>query len=96
MRSDRDVTKRAVTQYTKINIDLFAEIIEFCMDASFFCFRARYLHQKFGTAMGSPLSPVLADIMLENFISRAIRVAKIPPNHIKKYVDDLFIVLHKD
>lgn len=84
-----------ISKHTDINLSLFIEIIEFCIDASFFCFRGKYYHQESGTAMGSPLSPILADIVTENIILRAVRQAGIPPQHIKKYVDDLFLVLHR-
>lgn len=85
-----------IKQNTDINLDLFLEIIEFCIDASFFCFRGKYFHQTSGTAMGSPLSPILADIVMENLVANAINQAQVPVQHIRKYVDDLFLVLHKD
>ncbi|XP_062716162.1 uncharacterized protein LOC134291848 [Aedes albopictus] len=81
---------------TTINLDLFLEIVDFCIGASFFCFRQKYYLQTSGTAMGSPLSPILADIVMENLLSKAIRMANISPQFIRKYVDDLFLVLHKD
>ncbi|XP_058830393.1 uncharacterized protein LOC131689363 [Topomyia yanbarensis] len=46
--------------------------------------------------MGSPLSPILADIVMENLISTVIKIANIPPKHIRKYVDDLFLLIHKN
>lgn len=46
--------------------------------------------------MGSPLSPILADIVMENILVRAIKKANIPPQYIKKYVDDLFAIVHRD
>ncbi|XP_062715035.1 uncharacterized protein LOC134291375 [Aedes albopictus] len=85
-----------IREKTKINLDLFLELVSFCMDASFFCFRGKFFHQRSGTAMGSPLSPVLADIVMDSIISRAINAANIPPQFIRKYVDDLFLLIHKD
>ncbi|XP_062710777.1 uncharacterized protein LOC134288874 [Aedes albopictus] len=81
---------------TNINLDLFLEIVDFCISGSFFCFRQKFYHQISGTAMGSPLSPILADIVMENLLTRALRTANILPQFIRKYVDDLFLVLHKD
>ncbi|XP_062716693.1 uncharacterized protein LOC134292045 [Aedes albopictus] len=81
---------------TTINLDLFLEIVDFCIGASFFSFRQKYYLQTSGTAMGSPLSPILADIVMENLLSKAIGRANLSPQFIRKYVDDLFLVLHKD
>lgn len=39
---------------TQINLDLFIEIVSFCMDASYFRFDGRFYRQTFGAAMGSP------------------------------------------
>lgn len=44
-----------ISNHTDTNLSLFVEIIEFCIEASFFCFRGKYYHQESGTAMGSPL-----------------------------------------
>ncbi|XP_055527883.1 uncharacterized protein LOC129720426 [Wyeomyia smithii] len=102
-----NVTKHAVThdvimmwdeikKNTEINLDLFLEILEFCIDASFFVFRGKFFHQRSGTAMGSPLSPILADIVMNNIITKAAQAAGIPTHHIRKYVDDLFVLIHRD
>ncbi|XP_062703673.1 uncharacterized protein LOC134286115 [Aedes albopictus] len=85
-----------IRENTNINLDLFLEIVDFCVGASCFCFRQKFYVQISGTAMGSPLSPILADIVMENLLRRAITAANILPEYIRKYVDDLFLVLHKD
>lgn len=58
----RSIIERWDEVQTQINLDLFLEIVEYCMEASYFCFEGRYYKQTYGTAMGSPLSPIVADI----------------------------------
>ncbi len=45
--------------------------------------------------MGSPLSPVVAYIFMENFENIAITRFRRPPKIWKRYVDDLFVILSK-
>ncbi|XP_055527224.1 uncharacterized protein LOC129719840 [Wyeomyia smithii] len=85
-----------IKKNTEINLDLFLEILEFCIDASFFVFRGKFFHQLSGTAMGCPLSPILADIVMNNIITKAAQAAGIPTHHIRKYVDDRFVLIHRD
>ncbi|XP_062558073.1 uncharacterized protein LOC134222944 [Armigeres subalbatus] len=48
-----------IKKNTDINLDLFLEITEFCIDCSYFRFKGKYFQQVCGTAMGNPLSPPL-------------------------------------
>ncbi|XP_058832904.1 uncharacterized protein LOC131690856 [Topomyia yanbarensis] len=81
---------------TSICLDLFWEITEFCIDCSYFAFQGGYYKQKFGTAIGNPLSPIIADMVLEDLLNEALTVVNIPIPYLKKYVDDLFLSLPRD
>lgn len=82
-----------IKQGTNINLDLFLEMVELCMDSSYFRFRDKYYQQTFGTAMGSPLSPILADYITEDLLETVVKNSDLNIPIVKKYVDDLFLVL---
>ncbi|XP_062713674.1 uncharacterized protein LOC134290533 [Aedes albopictus] len=62
----------------------------------YFSFEGAYYIQKFGTAMGNPLSPIIADLVMEDILDEAISKTSCVIPFIKKYVDDLFLVLPPD
>lgn len=82
-----------ITQNTTICLDLFWEAVELCIDCSYFVFEGEYYKQVFGTAMGNPLSPVIADLVMEDILNDAVENTGFSIPYIKKYVDDLFLVL---
>lgn len=51
-----------------INLDMFLELIELCVNNNYFYFSGKYLRQYMGTAMGNPLSPILADIVMDSLL----------------------------
>lgn len=85
-----------IKKHTQINLDLFQEIVAFCLNTSYFMFRGQVYHQQFGTAMGSPLSPILADMVLDKLIATVTPKLDYVIFFLKKYVDDFFIVLPMD
>ncbi|XP_058827991.1 uncharacterized protein LOC131687913 [Topomyia yanbarensis] len=81
---------------TAINLDLFIEVVTFCMDSSYFVFRNQHYHQIAGTAMGNPLSPTLADLIMETLIDTVIRHLSFSIKVLRKYVDDLYLIVPHD
>ena len=51
---------------TALTIDDITRLLEFCLQATYFSFRGKYQQQIFGTAIGSPVSVTVADIVMEN------------------------------
>lgn len=81
-------------EHTDINKSLFLDILRFCIvDNRYFQHDGRiYLQQK-GLPMGSPASPIVADIVMENLLDSCIEKLAIKPKILTKYVDDLFCVV---
>lgn len=85
-----------IKKHTHINLDLFLEIVNFCLECSYFSYRGNYYKQIFGTAMGSPLSPIIADLVMESLLDNVVSRLNFPIPLIKKYVDDLVLALPPD
>ena len=64
-------------------------LIKLCILDSKFEFNGKYYSQKFGMAMGNPLSPVLSNLYMEFFESKILKTF-LPKNAIWfRYVDDI-------
>ena len=76
--------------------NVFIKLIEFNISSSYFTFRGAYYRQKEGTAMGNPLSPALADLVMTTLLDDVLAKIDVHIPCIKKYVDDLFTALPAD
>lgn len=82
-----------IGKVTDISLDLFLEIVEFLLQNSYFCFRQKVYRQTDGTAMGSPISPSLADLVMELLLLNVTAKLDFDVPILKKYVDDLLLAL---
>lgn len=53
-----------IMQHTRIDRDGFLETVKFVLEANIFLFNGVFYKQVFGTAMGSPISPVIANLVM--------------------------------
>ena len=51
---------------TPFSIASIMPLLRFCLKSTFFTFQCKYYEQVKGAAMGSPLSPVVANLFMEN------------------------------
>ena len=75
-----------------IPIDNLMEMLTFCVETTYFGMGSDIYRQEEGLAMGSPLSPVLANIYMEYFEEMALGSTSLKPSMWLGYVDDTFIL----
>ena len=90
------------TKPCKLSVDDIVELVKFLCNTTYFSFNGTIYEQKFGTVMGSPISPILANLFMEDLEQTALLTC---PQDIKqplwkRYVDDILSAIkfgfHRD
>nr|VZI16763.1 unnamed protein product [Spirometra erinaceieuropaei] len=68
------------------------ELLELCLKA-FFTFNSQVYEQKKGTPMGSPLSELIAEAVLQRF--ERLVFSSYPPKFWARYADDTFVIIKR-
>ena len=83
---------------TLLSVEDIIELLKFVLTTTYFLFRGKIYKQRFGAAMGSPVSPVVANLYMEFLEQQAITTAPIhcKPRLWKRCVDDILEIVHQD
>ena len=68
-RLDNDAS---LPERTSLSVDDIINLLTLCLDATFLTFRGKVYKQVHGTAMGSPVSVVVANLVMEDVEERAL------------------------
>jgi hypothetical protein len=72
------------------------DLLILCLQSTFFQYDGNFYQQLHGTAMGSPVSVVVAEIVMQRLQEKALATYTNPPPFWFRYVDDTLTSLHKD
>ena len=87
-----DETLEDRTQLTAEQVTLLLGI---CLRTTYFVYQNQFYEQTEGAAMGSPVSPVVANIYMEYVEEAAIATSPSPVRFWRRYVDDTFCFLQE-
>ena len=79
LANDTELHKR-----TSMTINHITTLLEFCLKSTSFVFQGQYYQQMEGAAMGSPLSPIVANIFMGEVWKRGLRQSSTPPKSVEK------------
>ena len=88
-RLQQDTT---LEERTSISILDLCHLVELCLKSTYFQFGGSCLEQLKGEAMGSPLSPIVANIFMEALKTRALEMSPCKLKMWLRYMDDVFTI----
>ena len=91
LEEDTELQKRTI-----LPVDNILELLAFCLNNTYFVFQDTFYEQNKGAAMGSPISPIIANIFMEAFEQKAIATALHPPRVWRRYVDDTWVIQQQE
>lgn len=84
-----------IKNFTNIPKPEFTELIKFVLENTYFTYNNKIYYQKFGVPMGSPISCIIANLVLIDIEDTIIKQNKNISAY-KRYVDDIFITTNED
>jgi len=77
----------------KVSRDKFVEFVRFILESTFFSFNNRIYKQNFGTPMSFPLSPIIADIVMQDLEKEVLDTFAFEILFYYRYVDDIIMAV---
>ena len=90
-----------INNYSKIPyVHIIVQLVQFLFDNTFFQFNDKIYKQIFGSPMGSPISPIFADLVMEDLEVHCLKELKekfsCTPLFYFRYVDDTIMCIKKE
>ena len=73
LEEDKDLHLR-----TTMSAKQITSLLEFCINSTYFTFQGKFYEQVDGTAMGSPINPIVANLFMEDLETRALTTITTP------------------
>ena len=74
------VKDNTLKERTVMEVEDIILLLEFCLKNTYFSFQGQFYEQVEGAAMGSPVSPIVANLYMEYLEQKALSTAPNPPN----------------
>ena len=87
MEKDEKLNDRTV-----LSVQDIIELLGFCLHNTYFSFQNKFYEQVEGAAMGSLVSPIVANLYMEHFERKALRSAVNSPRYGFRFVDDTWVI----
>lgn len=96
--AEKIITKKwdDIKNHTKIPKSEFLIALRLILNSNFFQYNEDFYTQLEGAAMGSPISSVIAQIVMEDLEENVINNLTFDLPFYQRYVDDSFAIIHKD
>ena len=84
-----------IEERTGMSPKTFMELAKLCLGTNEFQFQNKYYRLKDGLPMGSPASPVIANIFMIKLEQKALESFEHPPKTWHRFVDDIFTIVKR-
>lgn len=89
--------KENLSHHTKIPWTILMNMVKFCIDdANYLTWNGKIYKQKQGLTIGGSVSGILADFVITDLLDYAIYESGLNITLVKKYVDDMLIIISRD
>ena len=86
----------SLSDRTSLTVEDICSLLKLCLEATYLSFRGKIYQQVHGTAIGSPVSVVVANLVMEDIEQKALSTFHTPPRFWRRYVDDTCTILPGD
>ena len=78
---------------TALSPQQVTDLLRMCLTTTYFKYDSIFYAQTEGAAMGSPVSPIVANLFMEDYKGKALDAYQDPPKYWGRYVDDALAVI---
>ena len=78
---------------TALSPQQVTDLLRMCLTTTYFKYDGKFYAQIEGAAMGSPVSPIVANLFMEDYEGKALEAYQDPPKYWGRYVDDVLAVI---